>query len=159
MNKIYSKVFIARFKRSSARPAGCPVAFWIEASALGLDRNVPHTFVRALRLEIVGRHTQNFRGVATVKVGFRIGSTTLVRLEKQGDHRIHLRWRDFRCLDFRPRLLGFARGCLGAARFAGPSLAQFFCRHGGFHLESGAFSDPNGTRNSEQHATGTPSDH
>ena len=30
-----------------------------------------------LQLEIVGRHTQNFRRVATVKVGFRIGSTTL----------------------------------------------------------------------------------
>ena len=97
MNEIYSKVFIARFKRSSARPTGCPVAFRIEASALGLDRNVPHTFVRALRLELVGRHTQNFRRVATVKEGFRIGSTTLVRLEEQGDHRINLRWRDFGC--------------------------------------------------------------
>ena len=68
MNEIYSKVFIARFKRSSARPTGCPVAFRIETSALGLNLNVPHTFVRALRLELVGRHTQNFRGVATVKV-------------------------------------------------------------------------------------------
>ena len=38
---MYSRVFIARFKRSSARPTGCPVAFRIEASALGLDRNVP----------------------------------------------------------------------------------------------------------------------
>ena len=80
---MYSKVVVARVKRSSARPAGCPVAFRIKTSALGLDLNVPHTFVRALRLEIVGRHTQNFRRVATVKVGFRIGSTTLVRLEKQ----------------------------------------------------------------------------
>ena len=118
MNEIYSEVIVkrvVRLKRSSARPTGCPVAFRIEASALGLDRNVPHTFVRALRLELVGRHTQNFRRVATVKVGFRIGSTTLVRLEEQGDHRIHLRWRDFRCanLRIRPRLLRFARGCLG----------------------------------------------
>ena len=32
MNEIYSKVFIARFKRRSARPAGCPVAFWIEGT-------------------------------------------------------------------------------------------------------------------------------
>ena len=73
MNEIYSKVFIARFKRSSARPIGCPVAFRIEASALGLDLNVPHTFVRALRLELVGRHTQNFCGVTAVQVRFRIG--------------------------------------------------------------------------------------
>ena len=49
MNEIYSELLVARFKRSSARPTGCPVAFRIEASALGLDRNVPHTFVRALR--------------------------------------------------------------------------------------------------------------
>ena len=34
MNEIYSKVVIARFKRGSARPAGCPVAFRIEAGAL-----------------------------------------------------------------------------------------------------------------------------
>ena len=40
MNEIYSKVVIARFKRSSARPTGCPVAFRIEAGALGLDLNV-----------------------------------------------------------------------------------------------------------------------
>ena len=89
MNEIYSKVVVkrvVRLKRSSARPTGCPVAFRIEASALGLNLNVPHTFVRALRLELVGRHTQNFRGVATVKVGFRTGSTTIARLEKQGDH-------------------------------------------------------------------------
>ena len=80
MNEIYSKVFIARFKRSSARPTGCQVAFRIEASALGLNLNVPHTFVRALRLELVGRHTQNFRGVATVKVGFRTVGTMITCL-------------------------------------------------------------------------------
>ena len=84
MNQIYSKVVIARFKRSSARPTGCPVAFRIEASALGLNLNVPHTFVRALRLELVGRHTQNFRGVAAVKVGFRTGSTTVAYLDSIG---------------------------------------------------------------------------
>ena len=109
MNEIYSKVFIARFKRSSARPAGCPVAFRIEAGALGLDLNVPHTFVRALRLEIVGRHTQNFCGVTAVQVRFRIGNTAITCLEKQSDHRINLRWRDFGCLDFRPRLLELDR--------------------------------------------------
>ena len=66
MNEIYSKVVVARVKRSSARPAGCPVAFRIKASALGLDLNVPHTFVRALRLKLVGRHTQNFCGMTAM---------------------------------------------------------------------------------------------
>ena len=39
MIEIYSEVIVKRvvgLKRSSARPTGCPVAFWIEASALGL---------------------------------------------------------------------------------------------------------------------------
>ena len=38
--KSISKVFIARFKRSSARPAGCPVAFRIKTGALGLNLKV-----------------------------------------------------------------------------------------------------------------------
>ena len=132
---MYSEVIVkrvVRLKRGSSRSIRSPVAVRIERSALGLDRNVPHAFVRALRRELVNRHTQNFRGMATAQMALRSRGTACIRLEIQRHTRIHFRWRDFRSKWF--RLLGFARACLGTTRFTGPSLPEFFCRHGGLHI-------------------------
>ena len=75
---MYSEVIVkrvVRLKRGSSRSIRSPVAVRIERSALGLDRNVPHAFVRALRRELVNRHTQNFRGMATAQMALRSRGT------------------------------------------------------------------------------------
>ena len=61
-----------------------PIISWIVASKLRVE-------YRRLTLAQFRISAANLR----IKERRDVGSTTIARLEKQGDHRVHLRWRDF----------------------------------------------------------------